>query len=144
MSKKDITVTIDTDEQLNDVPGVTRSVVGKDGDAFRCTTPAGLASQSAAQTYTYKVIDMPTFPDGAPGAKFSIYATGTDTQNDNNTGSVGDSKNGSSPKSFTFQLDRMLNGGQQPEVSVSDKVAEGSNKGERRHSGDGHSDRAAG
>jgi hypothetical protein len=127
LSKKDITVTIDTDEQLNDVPEVTRSVVGKDG-TLSGADASRLASQSAAQTYTYKS-SISDIPGGAPGAKFSIYATGTDTQNDNNTGSVGDSKNGSSPKSFTFQLDRMLNGGQQPEVSVSDKVAEGSNKG---------------
>ena len=127
LSKKDVTVTIDTDEQLNDLPSVTRSVVGKDG-ALSGADGSRLASQSAAQTYTYKS-SISDIPGGAPGAKFNIYATGTDTQNDNNTGGVGDSKNGSSPKSFTFQLDRMLNGGQQPEVSVSDKVAEGSNKG---------------
>ena len=127
LSKKDITVTIDTDEQLNDVPAVTRSVVGKNG-ALSGTDDSRLASQSAAQTYTYKVA-IADIPGGAAGAKFNIYATGTDTQNDNNTGAVGDSKNGASPKSFTFQLDRMLNGGQQPEVNVADKTAEGSNKG---------------
>ena len=52
------------------------------------------------------------------GGEFSVYATGSDTGRIPNK--VGNSKSSVSPSSFIFELDKQLNDGGKPVVSVSD------------------------
>jgi hypothetical protein len=57
-----------------------------------------------------------------PGVEAMLYVTGNDTSS--NIGSAGSNTDGASAKAIIFELDRMLNGGANPQVSVSDKQAE--------------------
>lgn len=116
LSNDRVTVTITTDEQLNASPTVTyNSPTNKAGDLIAgdaVSVPASSVRQATALSYTYAHSNAGQF-----GGKFSIHATGKDTGE--NSGSVGDNKSASSSKAFTFQLDKQLNKGEQPIVSVS-------------------------
>ena len=108
-----MTITITTDEQLNALPSVyVTEASNSDGDA-KIGTKVSDASvrQAGAKSYTYAHSKL-------DWGEFSVYVTGADTGGNGST--VGDKASASSAKSFTFELDKRLNGGEDPIVSVSD------------------------
>ena len=119
LSNDEITITITSDEQLNASPTVTLAMASdKDGNVG---TPTVVDSTDVRQadslSYTYAHSVAPTTAKGT-GGEFTVHATGSDTgENDSSTG---DAKSSSSAKAFTFELDKALNGGEDPVVSVSD------------------------
>ena len=154
LSKKQVKLTITTDEQLNESPVVelrtmTSATAGTlslllggvafvDADtdladdnsgllaAAHATALAGMpptvpsVSQSAALTYTYTT-KIASIPATLTGAEYNVYVTGNDTSS--NPGKKGHKTDATSTSAVTFELDRYLNGGKAPKVSVSDQVA---------------------
>ena len=114
-----MTITIATDEQLNASPTVTLARAdNKDGDVTGSfeVAPSNVR-QADSKSFTYAHSAAPTTDNGT-GGEFTVHATGSDTGE--NSSSVGDAKSSSSAKAFTFELDKALNGGENPVVSVSD------------------------
>ena len=111
LSNDEITVTITTDEQLNAIPTVYVTMAAKDGKAPTEGTDAleGVR-QTGALTYAFDY-------GASDGGEFSVHATGADTAENGNK--VGSSTSSVSPSSFIFELDKKLNGGDPPVVSVS-------------------------
>ena len=112
LSNDEITVTITTDEQLNAIPTVYVTMAAKDGKAPTEDTEAieGVR-QTGALSYAFDY-------GASDGGEFSVHATGADTAENGNK--VGSSTSSVSPSSFIFELDKQLNGGIPPVVSVSD------------------------
>ena len=100
---------------IEDVPG-------------RTAVPAGTPTPVTALSYT-STFKINAIPDNSAGGKFNVYVEATDTQSPDNTGNAGHETDASNSKAFTFELDRELNDGIQPVVTVSDKTAAGSRKG---------------
>jgi hypothetical protein len=87
--------------------------------------PAGAPnpSQTEALAYTYAVTATTANPLDSNGGKYNVYVTGVDTQNAENMSAVGHASDANHSAAFTFQLDTALNGGMDPEVTVSDATA---------------------
>ena len=119
LSNDEITVTITTDEQLNASPTVTINRATDKEGAVTDTNAVASSSvrQAGALSYTYAQSVAPTTDNGT-GGEFTVHATGEDTGE--NPSSVGDKASSSSAKAFTFELDKALNGGEDPVVQVSD------------------------
>ena len=122
LSNDEVVVTVTTDEQLDGNPAVTVKRV-KDGTGNLATSTAdGSLSQSTALTYRY-VVGTGVLADDEAGGEFNVYAIGNDTQFAVNEGDIGNSKSAASASAFTFELDRELNDGINPDVQVSEKFA---------------------
>ena len=119
LSNDKVTVTISSDELLNDPPVVTLArAANKDGDvtdSFVVNETAVRQADANSYTYAHSAV-TPT--EKGTGGEFTVHATGADTGE--NSSSTGDAKSSSSAKAFTFELDKALNGGEDPVVSVSD------------------------
>ena len=103
-------------------------------DRYSTTTPSDVAgqpagapnpSQTEALAYTYAVTPAVANPTDETGGKYNVYVTGVDTQNAMNMSAVGHASDANHSAAFTFQLDTVLNGGMDPEVTVSDATAAG-------------------
>jgi len=121
-SKKEIKVTIVADEQLLAAPVAK---VNQLTSASVSTTLGGdIASTTMAQTgaltyvHTTKIAQAP----GAIGSELMMYYTASDTSS--NTAKAGHATDGANPAAIIVEFDEALNGGSNPKVSVSDKVAE--------------------
>ena len=121
LNKKEIKTTITSDEQLGANPVVALSTLTSNtaGTLAAAATPGSL-SQTTALTYSYST-KIASIPADTPGAEFNVYVTGSDTSA--NPGKAGHASDGTNSSAKTFELDQMLNGGKEPKVSVSDKVA---------------------
>jgi hypothetical protein len=122
-SKKDVTVTITADEQLLAAPSFLQyhltSATSSTTKSGAITTGATM-TQTGALSYSFKST-IAGIPSG-PGAEMMLYITGNDTSS--NIGKAGHALDGANPAAIIYELDKMLNGGANPKVSVSDKVAE--------------------
>ena len=112
LSRDKVTVTITTDEQLNDTPMVYVTKAAKNGDAAIGDTAASPVSQTGALSYSY-AHQQSVAGDGL----YSVYVEAEDVGDTMST--VGNKGSASKPSSFTFQLDRRFNGGVSPEVTAS-------------------------
>jgi hypothetical protein len=122
LSKKDITVTITSDEQLLALPVTTLWSADSSTDSKDVTSVTAVTTtQKTALTYSLKVPIGSIAIATDPGNEFMAYTIADDTSS--NTGKVGTATDFASSKALTFELDKMLNGGFNPKVSVSDKVA---------------------
>lgn len=126
LSKDKVEVTITTDEQLGESPTVYVTRVTEDDGAAPVfmTDDQGVTSpvdgerapvqQTAALTYIYEHAD--------PGSgEFSVYVEGEDTGGHSST--AGSAESASHTSSFSFELDKTLNGGSAPEVTMGGKPA---------------------
>ena len=121
LSMKEIKVTITADEQLLAAPTqvvkqLTSATNSKTlGGAIGSTT----MTQTGALTYvhTTKIAQAP----GAIGSELLLYYTADDTGS--NTGKLGHATDGANAAAIVVEFDESLNGGHNPKVSVSDKVA---------------------
>jgi hypothetical protein len=123
LSKSSVTVTVTADEQLLANPTTTlwRSDSATNSKSVNSVTMT-TTTQTGALTYTYKVPIASIEPDAnEPGQEFMVYTIADDTSS--NTGKVGNATDFAAVTALTFELDRKLNGGMNPKVSVSDKVA---------------------
>ena len=112
LSNDEITITITTDEQLEAIPEVWVTQAAKDGTATGSDdTKISGVRQTGALSYSFDYGE-------SDGGEFSVYATGSDTGRIPNK--IGNNKSSVSPSSFIFELDKQLNGGIPPVVSVSD------------------------
>ena len=85
-------------------------------------------TQKTALTYTTELAKGALGVE--KGGKFNVFVEGTDTQGDpGNSGSTGSKDGANNVGAFTFQLDTVLNGGNAPEVTVSDETADDDGKG---------------
>jgi len=121
LSKKEIKVTITADEQLLAAP---TQVVKQLTSATNSKTLGGsIGSTTMAQTgaltyvHTTKIAQAP----GAIGSELLLYYTADDTGS--NTGKLGHATDGANAAAIVVEFDESLNGGHNPKVSVSDKVA---------------------
>ncbi len=123
LSNDRVTVTITTDEQLGKLPTVSVvQAAGADGkaaavfedDADGKSVHVGnvnTVSQTGAKTYSFSKSD-------SSAGEFNVYVTAEDTGG--NESAVGDKKSSSDADSFSFELDKALNGGDDPIFSVAD------------------------
>jgi len=123
-SKKEVKVAITADEQLLAAPAydqrhMTSSTNSTTKSGSAITTGASI-TQTGALTYSFKST-IAGIPSGA-GAEMMLYLTGSDTSS--NAGKAGHATDAANPAAIIYELDKMLNGGANPKVSVSDKVAE--------------------
>jgi len=119
-SKKEIKVTITADEQLLAAPVAK---VNQLTSATVSTTLGGdigstTMTQTGALTYVHK-----TTIAQAPGtgSELMFYYTASDTSS--NPGKAGHLTDGANSAAIVVEFDEALNGGRNPKVSVSDKVA---------------------
>jgi len=120
-SKKEIKITITADEQLLAAPVMT---VKQLTSATSSTTLGGAIgsttmTQTGALTYVHKTT-IGQAP-GAIGSELLMYYTASDTSS--NTAKAGHATDGAASSAIIVEFDESLNGGQNPKVSVSDKVA---------------------
>ncbi len=123
-SKKEVKITITADEQLLAAPTVLQKDLNSatSSTSFGGTITTGTSTtQKGALTYEYKST-IAGIPGSQAGAEMNVYITGNDTSS--NIGKAGHNTDGANPAAIIFELDKKLNGGANPKVSVSDKVAE--------------------
>lgn len=121
-SKKEVKVTITADEQLLAAPTAVQTHLRSatnSKDLSGAITTGVTMTQKGALVYEHKST-IAGIPSGA-GAEMNVYITANDTSS--NIGKAGHATDGAATSSIIFELDKMLNGGQNPKVSVSDKVA---------------------
>ena len=114
-----MTVTITADEQLNAEPSVYvtkaetsgAAKVTRDPNGVITATKASPVRQTGALSYSY-TMEAPS--NG--GGEFSVYVTAEDVSETPST--AGDDDSAADPGSFTFELDKQLNGNAQPQFDV--------------------------
>jgi len=121
-SKKEVKITITADEQLLAAPASTDKILSSAtvSTTLSAITGTTTMTQTGALTYVHKVT-IANFAGVNAGAEFMLYYTADDTSS--NTGKAGHLTDGANSSAIIIELDKMLNGGHNPKVSVSDKVA---------------------
>lgn len=117
ISNDKVTITIASDEQLKQLPQVWVQEAAANGAAAIDTTAAsaGGVRQSGAMTYTYSHSALGSDPEGV---EYNVYVSAIDIAD--NARTVGDDETAASTSAFTFELDKRLNEGTAPVVSVAD------------------------
>ena len=120
-SKKEIKVTITADEQLLAAPvaRVNQLTSATSSTTLGADIGSTTMTQTGALTYVHKTT-IGQAP-GAIGSELMMYYTASDTSS--NTAKAGHSTDGAASSAIVVEFDESLNGGQNPKVTVSDKVA---------------------
>ncbi len=126
VSKSSVTVSIESDELLLTAPDVWVVEAAANGAApvdISADSEDGVR-QAGAMAYTYTRSDLGTDPQGGV---FNVYVSAEDVLGNGRT--AGDKATVASTSAVSFELDKTLNGGEQPEVRVTDTPVAGRNRG---------------